>query len=138
LAFVFRQQDLVSAPVIDDSGRLIGVVTVDDVVDVIEEEAEDDLMKLGGVSERDLYRAALDTAWARAPWLAVNLGTAFLAAAVIDQFRETIAQIVALAVLMPIVTALGGNAGTQALTVAVRALATRDLTATNAPRIIGK
>ena len=83
LAFVFRQQDLVSAPVVDENGRLLGVITIDDVVDVIDEEAEDDLMKLGGVTEGDFYRAALDTARARSKWLIVNMGTALLAAGVI-------------------------------------------------------
>ena len=138
LAFVFRQQDLVSAPVVDENGRLVGVVTIDDVVDVIDEEAEDDLMKLGGVPEGDFYRAAFDTARLRSSWLVVNMGTAFLSAAVISLFEATIEQIVALAVLMPIVASMGGNAGTQALTVAVRALATRELTSTNAMRTVSK
>src|SRR5690606_3057167 len=95
LARVFRQQDLVSAPVVDDNGRLVGVVTVDDVVDVIDEEAEDDLMKLGGVIEDDLYRAAFDTARSRSKWLAVNICTAFLAATVISLFEATIEAVVA-------------------------------------------
>ena len=138
LAFVFRQQDLVSAPVVDENGRLLGVVTIDDVVDVIDEEAEDDLMKLGGVQGGDFYQAAFTTARSRSTWLLVNLFTALLTASVISLFEATIQEIVALAILMPIVASMGGNAGTQALTVAVRALATRELTTTNAMRTILK
>ncbi len=138
VAFLFRQQDLVSAPVVDGDGRLLGVITVDDVVDVIEEELSDDLMHLGGVSEPDLYRAVIATTRSRFSWLAINLGTAILASTVIGFFAATIEQIVALAVLMPIVASMGGNAGTQTLTVAVRALAMKELTASNALRVIGK
>src|SRR3546814_3272107 len=98
-----------------DAGRLIGVVTVDDVVDVIDEEAEDDLFKLGGVSEDDLYRAVLDTSRSRLPWLAINMVTAVIAASAVALFESTIASVVALAVLMPVVAGMGGNAGTQAL-----------------------
>jgi magnesium transporter len=138
VAFVFSQRDLVSAPVIDDDGRLVGTITIDDVVDVIHEEHEEDIMRLGGVSEGDLYAAAVDTTRARFAWLLVNLGTAILASIVIGLFQGTIEQMVALAVLMPIVASMGGNAGTQSLTVAVRALATKELTSTNAMRVIGK
>ncbi len=138
VAFLFRQRNLVSAPVIGDEGRLVGVITIDDVVDVIDEEAEDDILRLGGVSEDDLYSATLDTTKARFTWLFVNLLTAILASSVINAFQATIEQIVALAVLMPIVASMGGNAGTQTLTVAVRALATKELTTTNALRQIGK
>lgn len=138
VARLFRNYGLVSAPVIDRGGRLLGVITVDDVVDVIEEEAAADLLALGGVGEGDLYRAVLDTARSRFRWLAVNVVTALLAATVIGLFANTIAHIVALAVLMPIVASMGGNAGTQALTVAVRALATRELTSANAMRVISK
>jgi magnesium transporter len=138
VAFTFRQQDLVSAPVVEAGGRLVGVITVDDVVDVIDEEAEEDLMRLGGVREDDFYRAVLATTRSRFSWLVVNLGTAILASAVIAIFEPTIKHIVALAVLMPIVASMGGNAGTQTLTVAVRALATKELTVTNAVRAIGK
>lgn len=138
VAYLFRQYGLVSAPVVDAAGRLVGVITVDDVVHVIDEEAEDDLMKLGGVAEDDLYRAAVDTARSRFTWLGVNLFTAFLASAVIWMFQGTIESIVALAVLMPIVASMGGNAGTQTLTVAVRALAMKDLTRANAWRFVGK
>jgi len=138
VAHLFRQYGLVSAPVVDAGGRLVGVVTVDDVVHVIDEEAEEDLMKLGGVREDDLYRAAIDTTRARFTWLVVNLLTAILASAVIGVFQGNIEQIVALAVLMPIVASMGGNAGTQTLTVAVRALAMKELTRDNALRFVGK
>jgi magnesium transporter len=138
VAYLFHQYGLVSAPVVDDAGRLVGVVTVDDVVHVIHEEAEEDIMKLAGVMEGDLYSALLDTTRARFPWLVVNLFTAILASIVIGLFEATIEQIVALAVLMPIVASMGGNAGTQTLTVAVRALAMKDLTEANTPRFIGK
>lgn len=138
VADLFRRYGLVSAPVVDEAGRLVGVITVDDVVDVIDEEAEDDLLKLGGVTETDLYRDVRETVAARLPWLAVNVVTAFIAAAFIGLFEASLAAIVALAILMPIVASMGGNAGTQTLTVAVRALAMRDLTAANAGRIVGK
>lgn len=138
VARLFRNYGLVSAPVVDKGGRLLGVITVDDVVDVIEEEAEADLLALGGVGEDDLYRAVWDTARSRFRWLAVNVVTALFAASVIDLFADTIAHIVALAVLMPIVASMGGNAGTQTLTVAVRALATKELTSSNAARVISK
>ncbi len=138
VAFLFRQRDLVSAPVVNSEGRLVGMITIDDVVDVIDEEAEDDIMRMGGLKEDDLYSATLDTTRARFSWLFVNLLTAILASAVIGFFQGTIEQVVALAVLMPIVASMGGNAGTQTLTVAVRALATKELTATNAMRQVGK
>jgi magnesium transporter len=138
VAYLFRQYGLVSAPVLDDAGRVIGMITVDDIVHVIDEEAEDDLMKLGGVGESDLYGRLLETTRSRAAWLIVNLGTAVLASLVIGLFEATLEQVVALAVLMPIVASMGGNAGTQTLTVAVRALAMKDLTPANTMRFIGK
>ncbi len=138
VAYLFHQYGLVSAPVVDEAGRLVGVITVDDVVNVIHEEAEEDIMKLAGVQEPDLYSAFLDTTRARFPWLVVNLMTAIVASIVIGLFEATIEQIVALAVLMPIVASMGGNAGTQTLTVAVRALAMKDLTEANTPRFVGK
>ncbi|MCW8862862.1 MAG: magnesium transporter, partial [Rhodospirillales bacterium] len=138
VAFMFRQRDLVSAPVVDDDGRLVGVITVDDVVDVIHEEHEEDFMRLGGVPAGDFYSSVIDTTRSRFVWLLVNLGTAILASLIIGMFDATIEQMVALAVLMPIVASMGGNAGTQTLTVAVRALATKELTPTNAMRVIGK
>lgn len=139
VARLFRRYGMVSAPVIDTAGRLIGVITVDDVVDVMEEEATEDLLRLAGVGEGgDLYRAALDTAQSRFSWLAVNLLTAIVASLVIALFEGSIQKIVALAVLMPIVASMGGNAGTQTLTVIVRAIATRELTSANALRVVGK
>lgn len=138
VAFLFRQRDLVSAPVVDDGGRLVGAITIDDVVDVIHEELEEDIMRMGGVREDDLYNAAVDTTRARFSWLVVNLATAILASLVIGFFEATIEQIVALAVLMPIVASMGGNAGTQTMTVVVRALAMKELTPTNTLRVVGK
>jgi len=138
VAFLFRQYDLTSAPVVDDAGRLIGVITVDDIVDVINEEAEDDILKLGGVIEDDLYRDVIETSRARFAWLGVNLVTAVIASGVIAMFQSTIDQLVALAVLMPIVASMGGNAGTQSLTVVVRALATKELSDRNARRVMWK
>ena len=138
VGYVFDQYDLISAPVVGASGRLIGVITVDDVLDVAREEAEEDIFRLGGVPEADIYRAALQTAGGRFIWLLVNLATAILASFVIYQFEGTIDQMVALAVLMPIVASMGGNAGTQTLTVAVRAIATKDLTVGTIRRVLGK
>lgn len=135
---VFDRYDLVSAPVTGEGGRLIGVITVDDVVDVIQEEAGEDILRLSGVRAPDLPRAALRTARGRFTWLLVNLGTAILASYVIYQFDGTIDQMVALAILMPIVASMGGNAGTQTMTVAVRAIATKDLTLANLPRVLWK
>jgi len=134
VAHLFRQYDLASAPVVDPSSRLIGVIMHDDIVDVIDEEAEEDLLALGGVRDDDLNIGYRQTARARLPWLLVNLATALLASAVIGLFEATLSQMVALAVLMPVVASMGGNAGTQSMTIAVRGLATRDLTAANAMR----
>jgi len=138
VAFLFRQRDLASAPVVDETGRLVGAITIDDIVDVIDEEYEEDLLHMGGVAEDDLYDAAIDTTRARFSWLVVNLITAIVASIVIGLFDATIDQIVALAILMPIVASMGGNAGTQTLTVVVRALAMKELTTTNAARLLGK
>ncbi len=138
VAFLFRQYGLVEAPVVDEVGRIIGVITVDDVVDVIHEEHEEDLLKLGGVAVDDLYEAVADTIKSRLSWLCLNLLTAILASVVIGFFQAEIEKVVALAVLMPIVASMGGNAGTQTLTVSVRALAMKELTPGNAMRIIGK
>ncbi|KQQ46935.1 MULTISPECIES: magnesium transporter [Rhizobium/Agrobacterium group] len=135
-AQLFEQYDLLSAAVVDDNGRLVGVLTIDDVVDVIQEEAEEDLLRLGGVGDEELSDTIAVTSRSRVPWLAVNLITAFMAASVIGLFDATIEQIVALAVLMPIVAGMGGNAGSQTMTVSVRALATKNLDIHNAARII--
>ena len=138
VAFLFRQYGLASAPVVDESGRLVGAITVDDVVNVMEEEHEEDMLSLGGLREDDFYEAVIGTTRARFSWLLVNLATAILASLVIGFFDKSIEKVVALAVLMPIVASMGGNAGTQTLTVAVRALALKELTAANALRIVGK
>jgi magnesium transporter len=139
VAYLFRQYALVSAPVVDEAGRLIGVVTVDDVVRVIDEEAEEDLMKIVGASDTDFHAPPHIIAWQRVRWLVVTLINTMIAATVISQFQETIQHTVALAVLMPIVAAMGGNAGVQVITVTVRALATRDITPqSNLLRIVGK
>lgn len=138
VADIFRRDNILSAPVVDENGRLLGVITIDDIIDVIDEEAQEDILKLAGVDDGDLYRAIISTTTTRFRWLFLNLLTAILASIVIAFFDATIEQIVALAVLMPIVASMGGNAGTQALTVAVRALAARKLSSTNARRIIWK
>ncbi len=132
----FEQYDLLSAAVVDENDRLVGVLTIDDVVDVIQEEAEEDLMRMGGVGDEELSDSVLSTSRSRVPWLLVNLVTAFLTASVISLFDRTIEHIVALAVLMPIVAGMGGNAGSQTMTVTVRALATKDLDIYNAWRVI--
>ncbi|TIW21830.1 MAG: magnesium transporter [Mesorhizobium sp.] len=132
----FEQYDLLSAAVVDENDRLVGVLTIDDVVDVIQQEAEEDLLRMGGVGDEELSDTITETSRSRVPWLLVNLGTAFVSASVISAFGATIEEMVALAALMPIVASLGGNAGTQTMTVTVRALATRDLDIYNAGRVI--
>ena len=135
-AQLFEQYDLLSAAVVDENNRLVGVLTIDDVVDVIQEEAEEDLMRLGGVGDEELSDSIASTSRSRVPWLTVNLFTAFLSATVISLFDASIQQIVALAILMPTVAGMGGNAGSQTITVTVRALATRNLDIHNAWRIV--
>ena len=132
----FEQYDLLSAAVVDENERLVGVLTIDDVVDVIQQEAEEDLLRMGGVGDEELSDTVIATSRSRVPWLLVNLATAFLSASVISMFGATIEEMVALAALMPIVASLGGNAGTQTMTVTVRALATKDLDIYNAGRVI--
>ncbi|MBO9431741.1 magnesium transporter [Sulfitobacter sp. R18_1] len=136
VAYAFNQYHLISAPVVDEEGRLIGVITIDDAMAVLDEEHEEDILRLAGVGEGSLSDRVTETTKQRLPWLAVNLVTAIAASVVISQFEAAIAQIVALAVLMPIVASMGGNAGTQSLTVAVRAIATKDLTGSNVWRVI--
>ena len=136
MARQFERYDLKSAPVVDANNRLVGVVTVDDVVEVIEEETEEDLRLLGGVGDESLADTVIPTVRSRFLWLTINLGTAILASFVIQLFDASIEQMVALAVLMPIVASMGGNAGTQTMTVAVRAIATHDLGPVNAGRVI--
>ncbi len=139
IAFLFDQYELTSAPVVDARGRLIGMITVDDVLDLIRQQADEDMYKLGGVTgDGDLYLAAFKTARTRFGWLAINLITAILASIAIAFFETTLDKLVSLAILMPIVASMGGNAGTQTLTVAVRAMATRELTSSNSLRIFGK
>ncbi len=134
VAYIFEKYHLISAPVIDSAGRLVGQVTVDDIVNIIQEENREDILRLAGVADEDRGSSVPEIVRGRVPWLAINLGTAVLGAMVISWFGATIEQIVALAILMPIVSAIGGNAGTQALTVTVRALATRELNSSNANR----
>ena len=136
---MFGKYNLVAAPVLDTQDRLVGVITVDDVVDVIEEEAEEDLKALGGVThDEELSDTVWTIAKGRFNWLLVNLATAFLASSVLGLFEGQLEKMVALAVLAPIVASQGGNAATQTMTVAVRALATRELRPSNAWRVIGR
>jgi magnesium transporter len=134
----FERYNLTSAPVVDGDQRLVGVITADDVVEVVQEEAQEDILRLGGVGGESVSDPVLQTTRHRFLWLLVNLGTAILASWVISLFDATIEQMVALAVLMPIVASMGGNAGTQTMTVAVRALATQELGAVNAARVIAR
>ncbi|MFA4951724.1 magnesium transporter [Brevundimonas sp.] len=134
VAYIFEKYHLISAPVVDAAGRLVGQITVDDIVNIIQEENREDILRLAGVQDEDRGSSIPEIVRSRVPWLTINLATATLGASVIGWFEGTIQQIVALAVLMPIVSAIGGNAGTQALTVTVRALATRELNSSNAPR----
>ncbi|MGB8817921.1 MAG: magnesium transporter [Rhizobiaceae bacterium] len=135
-AQIMEQYDLLSAAVVDENDRLVGVLTIDDVIDVIQEEAEEDILRLAGVGDEELSDNVIETAKSRWPWLFVNTLTALIASTVIGFFDATIEQMVALAVLMPIVASMGGNAGTQTMTVTVRALATKDLDIYNAARVI--
>jgi magnesium transporter len=134
----FERYNLTSAPVVDADRRLVGVITADDIVEVVQEEAQEDILRLGGVGGESVSDPVLQTTKHRFLWLFVNLGTAILASWVISLFDATIQQMVALAVLMPIVASMGGNAGTQTMTVAVRALATQELGPINALRVIGR
>lgn len=127
-AYLFEKYNLISAPVVDDHGRLSGIMTVDDIIEIIQNENKEDILALAGVTEASLTDTSIDIVRARAPWLFINLITSILASIVIAQFDYAITQIVALAILMPIVASMGGNAGTQALTVAVRNLTEKDLT----------
>ncbi|HKU06691.1 MAG TPA: magnesium transporter [Bradyrhizobium sp.] len=137
VARMFGKYNLVAAPVVDTENRLVGVITIDDVVDVIEEEADEDLKALGGVtSDEELSDSVWTIARGRFNWLLVNLATAFLASSVLGLFEGQLEKMVALAVLAPIVASQGGNAATQTMTVAVRALATRELGASNAWRVV--
>ncbi len=136
VAYAFNQYHMVSAPVVDADDRLVGVITIDDAMGVLDENAEEDMKRLAGLGDETLADRVVSTTRRRFPWLAVNLVTSILASIVIAQFAESIEAIVALAVLMPIVASMGGNAGTQSLTVAVRGIATKDLTGSNVWRVI--
>lgn len=138
VAQIFRRENLISAPVIDEAERLIGVITIDDIVDVIDEEAQDDVLKLAGVQKDDLHSSLMVTTRSRFWWLFINLGTALLDSLIIGLFDDSIEKIVALAILMPVVASMGGNAGTQSQTVAVRGLATRELSRSNMWRFLIK
>ncbi|MBS0564999.1 MAG: magnesium transporter [Proteobacteria bacterium] len=137
VAYAFNQYHLISAPVVDEHDRLVGVITIDDAMIVLDEEHEEDVLRLAGVAgESSISDGVVETCRRRTPWLAVNLLTAILASWVISLFSNSIQAIVALATLMPIVASQGGNAATQTLAVAVRGLATKDLTPSNAGRIV--
>jgi magnesium transporter len=137
VARLFQRYDLVAAPVVDGNDRLVGVITFDDVADVIEEEAEEDIKALGGVkADEELSDTVWTSARGRFNWLLVNLATAFLASSVLGFFEGSLQKMVALAVLAPIVASQGGNATTQTMTIAVRALATQELSDANARRVI--
>jgi magnesium transporter len=138
VARMFERYNLVAAPVVDAQERLVGVLTVDDIVDVIEEKADEEIKALGGVGDEELSDSVWIIARSRFNWLLVNLATAFLASAVLGLFEGQLQKMVALAVLAPIVASQGGNAATQTMTVAVRALATRNLGHANARRIVAR
>ena len=137
VAYLFTQYHLISCPVVDETGRLVGVITIDDAMEVLDDEHEEDMLRLAGVGEASsMSDGALATMRTRLPWLVVNLFTASISAFVISRFEGTITAIVSLAAVMPIVASTGGIGGTQSLAVAVRALATRDLTSANAGRVV--
>jgi magnesium transporter len=139
VAKVFEDRDLVSAPVVDEHGKLLGRITIDDVVDVIREQAEHSVMSMAGLTqEEDIFAPVLPAARRRAIWLGTNLCTAFLAATVVGQFQATLEHVVALAVLMPIVASMGGIAGSQTLTLVIRALALGQIGKRNAGLLLGK
>ena len=138
VARLFERNDWISAPVVDDDNRLIGRITIDDIVDVIREEADHSLTSLGRLGEEDTFSPVLHTAPRRAVWLGINLLTAFIAASVINAFQGTIEKVVALAVLMPIVASMGGIAGTQTLTVLIRGMAMGHINARNQGWLVGR
>ena len=138
VARLFQRYNLISAAVVDEAGRLVGIMTIDDAVDVIEEEADADIKRLGGVGDEEVSDHVWSIARSRLPWLMINLATAMLASSVIGLFADELQKMVALAVLMPIVASQGGNAGTQTMTVAVRALATRAIGPHNLVRVVGR
>ena len=135
-AHTFQRYDLTSAAVVDRGGRLVGVLTIDDIVDVVQEEADEDIRALAGVGDEEVSDSVRAITRSRLPWLCVNLATAILASFVIGLFDATLEEMVALAILMPIVASMGGNAGTQTMTVAVRAIATHSLDSHNITRVV--
>ncbi len=138
IAYTFRQYGLVSAPVVNLDNKMIGIMTVDDVVEIDHEESEDDMRKLGGLFVNDFYKGAFTSATSRFIWLGLNLFTAILASLVIDIYSDQLQQMIAIAVLMPIVASMGGNAGTQAMTIYVRAIATKDINNSNYIKLVVK
>ena len=136
VARLFERYNLISVAVTDEAERLIGIVIVDDIVDVIQEEAEEDMLALAGVGDEEISDSVLEIAKSRITWLAVNVFTAIFAAFVISLFSDTIERMVALAVLMPIVASMGGNLGTQTMAVTVRAIATQELNRRNILRVL--
>ena len=134
----FERNDWISAPVVDDSGQLLGRITIDDVVDVIMEEADHSLTSLAGLAEEDTFAPVWQSAPRRAVWLGLNLVTALLASSVINLFQDTIEKVVALAVLMPIVASMGGIAGTQSLTILIRAMAMGQISDRNQLWLVGR
>jgi len=138
VALRFQKYALVSAAVVDDEDRLVGMITVDDIVHIIQEEAGEDVLLLSGAGEGDINEPVRMTVRRRLFWLVINLGTAIVAASVVSLFQGEIGKYAVLAVLMPIVAGMGGNAGTQTLAVAVRALATNQLTESNTVRAFGR
>ena len=138
VALRFQKYALISAAVVDHGGRLVGMITVDDIVHIISEEAGEDTLRLAGAGDGDINEPIRLTVRTRFTWLVVNLGTAMVASSVVGLFQGTIASFALLAVLMPIVSGMGGNAGTQTLAVVVRALATNQLTSSNTARMIGR
>ncbi len=136
VAYIFDKYHLISAPVVEPGGRLVGQITVDDIVGVIQEESEEDILALAGVSDAGRDASVAETVRTRLPWLLINTVNAAMAASVIGAFQGEITKLVTLAMLMPIVASLGGNAGTQTLAVAVRGLANRELSAANAVRTV--
>ena len=133
----FERNDWISAPVVDSMGKLLGRITIDDVVDVIREEADHSLTSLAGLAEEDTFAPVWQSAPRRAIWLGINLITALLASSVINMFQDTIEKVVALAVLMPIVASMGGIAGTQSLTILIRAMAMGQINGRNQLWLVG-
>ena len=138
VAHMFREYGWMSALVVDNKGRLIGVINIDDVVDIVHEEASEDIMHLSGAEEGDVYKSVFGIFRSRSVWLITNLFATILASPVVKEFQDIIAEISVLAVLMPIVASMGGTTGNQTLAVVVRALATKELTSRNTLRMIGK